>query len=433
MPSPSRLCKTILLCCLLLAYGCREKSAPPVPLDPAGVEIRVGVLSAERILVRMPGRVEIRPLAGGEPLYRGELPGTVAAVSAGTGIELAGMAFAAAVRVVPLGDRSGEAGGDFAPGAGPRPQRLPALYHRAGADFTVTAILDGAEASSYRGALELSADDGLVQAVNALDLQSYLLGVVGAEMPAYFEAEALAAQAIVSRTFALYNIERARSNAQPGVFRATTGFQVYKGFSAEARSTRKAVVETRGQVLSWRGALFSSYFHSTCGGRTANANEALGVTAIEPLAGVACGGCAAGSFYRWDSRLGSSELEDVARRYLRKNSPEVALGAIEELEVIERAADGRALYLRLRHSLGSFEWRADSFRLAVEARFPSTVRSTAFTPRKDASGEWVLSGSGFGHGVGLCQVGARGMAREGTGCREILQHYYPGSEWMKAY
>ncbi|MDE0740912.1 MAG: SpoIID/LytB domain-containing protein, partial [Planctomycetota bacterium] len=259
---------------------------PPAPLDPAGVEIRVGILSAERILLRMPGRVEIRPLAGGEPLYRGELPGAVAAISSGAGIELAGMAFAGAVRVAPLGDRAGEAGVDFAPGAGPRPERLPALYHRVGSDFTVTAILDGSEASSYRGALELRADDGLVQAVNALDLQSYLLGVVGAEMPAYFEAEALAAQAIVSRTFALYNIERARSNAQSVVFRATTGFQVYKGFSAETRSTRTAVVETRGQALSWRGALFSSYFHSTCGGRTANATEALGVTAITPLAGV---------------------------------------------------------------------------------------------------------------------------------------------------
>lgn len=433
MPSPRRLGETILLCCLLLAYGCRESPPPPAPLDPAGVEIRVGILSAERILLRMPGRVEIRPLAGGEPLYRGELPGAVAAISSGAGIELAGMAFAGSVRVAPLGDRAGEAGIDFAPGVGPRPGRLPALYHRVGADFTVTAILDGSEASSYRGALELRADDGLVQAVNALDLQSYLLGVVGAEMPAYFEAEALAAQAIVSRTFALYNIERARSNGQPGVFRATTGFQVYKGFSAETRSTRTAVVETRGQALSWRGALFSSYFHSTCGGRTANANEALGVTAIAPLAGVACGGCAGSSFYRWSSRMASSELEDVARRYLRKNSPEVDLGAIEELEVIERAADGRALYLRLRHSLGSFEWRADSFRLAVEAQFPGTVRSTAFTPRKAGSGEWVLSGSGFGHGVGLCQVGARGMAKEGTGCREILQHYYPGSEWMKVY
>jgi len=433
MPSPRRLCETILLCGLLLAYGCREKPAPPVPLDPAGVEIRVGVLSAERILLRMPGRVEIRPLAGGGALYRGELPGTVAAISSGAGIELAGMAFAGDVRLAPLGDGAGEAGVDSEPGAGPRPERLPALYHRAGADFTVTAILDGSEASSYRGALELRSDDGLVRAVNALDLQFYLLGVVGAEMPAYFEAEALAAQAIVSRTFALYNIERARSNAQPRVFRATTGFQVYKGFSAETRSTRKAVVATRGQALSWRGALFSSYFHSTCGGRTANATEALGVTAITPLAGVACAGCAGSSFYRWNSMLASSELEDVARRYLRKNSPEGDLGAIEELEVIERAADGRVIYLRLRHSLGSFEWRADSFRLAVEARFPGTVRSTAFTLRKAESGEWVLNGSGFGHGVGLCQMGARGMALEGTGSRKILQHYYPGSELMKAY
>ena len=430
----SRRLRNVALCCAsLLAFGCREEPPPPVPLEPAGVEILVDILSAERVLLKMPGRVELTALSGGEVLFRGELPGTVAAVSSGAGVELAGSVFAGGVRVHVFDEEVAQESTAAEPGVALRPGSLPALHHRPGADFTVTAILDGSEARSYRGALELRPEDGLVRAVNALDLQHYLLGVVGAEMPSYFPSEALAAQAVASRTFALYYLERARSKGRRRVFRSTTGFQVYRGFSAETRSIRRAVVETRGQALYWRGALFSSYFHSTCGGRTADANEALGVAAIPPLAGVACQGCAGSTFSTWSSELDSSALETVAREYLEKASPGVELGKMTALEVVERGADGRAIYLRLRHSLGSFEWRADSFRLAVEARFPGTIRSTALTPRRTESGEWAFSGSGFGHGVGFCQVGSRGLAREGLDHGEILQRYYPGSELIKAY
>ena len=432
-----RICGTALLCLLSASGGCRKKEEPPVELVPSGIEVRVRALSAERVLVKIPGQVEIRSLPGGRVLFRGTLRGTVAARCAGAAIELGGRVFTAAVRIDSLPVAA--AGDESRVSADPPPAEQlvsdsePALFHRRGADFTVAVILDGSQARSCRGARELRAEDGLVRAVNALDLQYYLLGVIGAEMPSYFDGEALAAQAVASRTFALYALERAREAGRSRVFAATTGFQVYKGVEAETRSVHRAVVRTRGQALSWRGGFFSSYYHSTCGGHTADSNEALGVASIAPLAGVACGGCSGGRFASWSSVLEAGQLELVAREYLEKNRPELQLGEASALEVAERSADGRILYLRLRHSLGAFEWRADSFRLAVEARFPGIVRSTAFTPERAESGGWVLRGSGFGHGVGLCQVGAGGLAREGLDYRRILRHYYPGSELMEAY
>ena len=109
------------------------------------------------------------------------------------------------------------------------------------------------------------------------------------------------------------------------------------------------------------------------------------------------------------------------------------MGRLEELEVSERAADGRVLYLRLVHSLGSFEWWAYSFRMAVEARVPGTVLSTSFSLVRQEAGEWLLEGSGWGHGVGLCQVGARGLVKQGLDYRQVLLHYYSGSELAEAY
>lgn len=426
-----------LLCMLPVIQGCRQKEEPPVGLVPAGIEVRVRALSAETVLVRMPGQVEISSLPGGRVLFRGSLRGTVAVRCAPGGVELGGRVFSGAVRLDSIPARG--AGADTSVSADPPSAgqlvsaSQPALLHRRGADFTVAVMLDGSEARSCRGSLELRAEDGRVRAVNALDLQYYLLGVVGAEMPAYFDGDALAAQAVASRTFVLYALERARQAGRNRVFPATTGFQVYKGVEAETQSVRKAVVRTRGQALFWQGRFFSSYFHSTCGGHTADAKEALGVTSIGPLAGVTCGGCADGRFANWSSVLDASRLELVAREYLEKNRPELQLGEVQELEVVERSGDGRVLYLRLRHSLGAFEWRADSFRMAVEARFPGTVLSTAFTPEQTGSGGWVLRGTGFGHGVGLCQVGARGLAKEGLDYREILRHYYPSSDLEKAY
>ena len=383
----------------------------------------------------MEGAVEVKSIGDGRVLYAGE-QGTLEAVCEGPLVRIAGRVFDEAVRIerqVAGPQGKGRVVSADPPARRPGDGALPVLHHRKGADFTLSPEGGGANARSYRGALELRAVGGTLEAVNAVDLEHYLLGVVGAEMPAYFAGEALAAQAVASRTFALYSLRRALEAGRSPVFRANTGFQVYKGVAAETRSVRKAVAKTRGQVLHWQGALFSSYFHSTCGGRTASVSDAIGDAALQPLSGVACGGCDGSQFSSWRSVLRAEELDSLALAYLARTQPGLRMGRLEELEVSERAADGRVLYLRLVHSLGSFEWWAYSFRMAVEARLSGTVLSTSFSLRRQGVGEWLLEGSGWGHGVGLCQVGARGLVKQGLDYRQVLLHYYSGSELAEAY
>lgn len=439
MPFSRCIHSAVLLCLLPGFAGCGKKKEeePPAALEPAGIEVRVRLFTAPRVLFRMPGIVQVRSLRGGRVLYRGELPGTVEVGCDGPLVRIAGRVFEEAVRVDRLAPAAAAGGTvvstDPPPPGPPAAGDLPVLSYRKGADFSLSPEQGGGNARSYRGSIELRAEQGALRAVNAVDLEHYLLGVVGAEMPAYFDGQALAAQAVASRTFALYSHHRALEAGRTPVFRASTGFQVYKGVAAETRSVRKAVALTRGQALYWRGGLFSSYFHSTCGGRTANVSDALGDGALEPLAGVVCGGCDGSQFSRWSSLLRVEDLEAVARRYLARTHPELRMGGMEGIEVSERAADGRALYLRLAHSLGAFEWWAYSFRTAVEARVPGTVLSTSFTIARGESGDWTLEGSGWGHGVGLCQLGARGLVKQGLDYREILRHYYSGSELVSAY
>lgn len=426
----------ILLCLLLFPAGCRHREeTPPVELEPAGIEVRVRLFSAPRVFFRMEGAVEVKSIGDGRVLYSAE-QGTVEIGCEGPLVRIAGRVFDEAVRIERL--VAGPQGKDTVVSADPPARRpgddaVPVLLHRKGADFTLSPERGGGNARSYRGALELRVVEGALEAVNAVDLEHYLLGVVGAEMPAYFDGEALAAQAVASRTFALYSLRRALEAGRSPVFRANTGFQVYKGVAAETRSVRKAVAKTRGQTLHWQGGLFSSYFHSTCGGRTANVSDAIGDGALQPLSGVVCGGCDGSQFSSWRSALRAEELESLARAYLARTQPGLRMGRLEELEVSERAADGRVLYLRLVHSLGSFEWWAYSFRMAVEARVPGTVLSTSFSLVRQETGEWLLEGSGWGHGVGLCQVGARGLVKQGLDYRQVLLHYYSGSELAEAY
>ncbi len=437
MCSSRHLNSTFLLCLLLFPAACgrREEAPAPVELEPSGIEIRVRLFSAPRVLFRMKGAVLVRSVGDGRVLYSGE-QGTVEAVCEGPLVRIAGRVFDEAVRIERLvaGPQANDTVVSVDPPAGQAAAGdVPALLHRRGADFSLSPERGGGNARSYRGALELRAVEGTLEAVNAVDLEYYLLGVVGAEMPAYFDGEALAAQAVASRTFALYSLRRALERGRSPVFRASTGFQVYKGVAAETRSVRKAVAKTRGQTLHWQGGLFSSYFHSTCGGRTANVGDAIGDAALQPLSGVACGGCEGSQFSSWRSALRAEDLESLARAYLARTQPALKMGRLEDLEVSERAADGRVLYLRLVHSLGSFEWWAYSFRMAVEARVPGTVLSTSFSLARAEEGEWQLEGAGWGHGVGLCQVGARGLVKKGFDYRQILLHYYQGSELAVAY
>jgi stage II sporulation protein D len=288
-----------------------------------------------------------------------------------------------------------------------------------------TLRVDGA---GYRGDLVCRARPGdpgapaSVMLVNRLGLEEYVAGVLGGEMPLSYPEPALEAQAIAARTYALYEMRVRGRGADFDVTDDTTS-QVYRGLEVETEGARRVVGATCGVVLTYRGLLFPAYFHSTCGGTTVPAWFSLGGSDIPPLSGAPCGFCGDARYARWEAEVRKADLAEGLRR------EGIAVGSVDRVEVIEVGPAGHAAVVRVVHAGGEVRIRGPRFRHIVG---PSVVRSTHFTA-EDRGDRVLFFGCGYGHGSGLCQNGARGMARAGYGAAEILRRYYPGAELVRIY
>jgi stage II sporulation protein D len=294
----------------------------------------------------------------------------------------------------------------------------------------------------YRGKLKLilNADGKSLDAINLVPLEPYLAGVVGAEMPHYWEPAALQAQAIAARTYCLY-IKRRFGVRRNWDVRKTQANQVYLGVRAESRRVWEAVNRTYGQVLECRHTdgsrgIFPTYYSSTCGGHTENSKYVFG-DSFGPLVGVECPYCAGiakpGVFF-WP--MVKFDKSTVTARLEKKYPQLKKLGGIKDIRPVGQSEHESSLgkftrltKLKLLGSTGKIDFvRAEDFRLSVDStglKLKSTIFKIANWGNKWA----FLSGIGFGHGVGMCQCGAEGMARQGKTARQILSHYYPGS-WI---
>ncbi len=280
-----------------------------------------------------------------------------------------------------------------------------ALRFRA-ADARATIAVAGVR---VRGDVVVMKGRSQLQVVNVLPLEDYLAGVLGSEMPQSFPLEALKAQAVAARTYALN--KKLEQYGQPFHLGSSVLSQVYRGLESEDPRTREAVEATQGLVLTWMLQPIEAYFHSSCGGRTESGLEALNrdlpyLQAVD----CPCGGLASS---HWKLALGSAELK--------------ALGAVKgsPLQVQGRSPTGRARKV----SMGARVVDAVTFRERVGYM---KLKSLSFEVEKAKDG-YVLEGKGFGHGAGLCQWGARVFAEKGWDYRRILAHYYPGTELQTLY
>lgn len=300
----------------------------------------------------------------------------------------------------------------------------------------------GINGDDYRGKLKLvlNSDGGSFDAVNLVPVEAYLAGVVGAEMPNYWEPAALKAQAITARTYCLYIKEHFGVKRAWDVKR-TAANQVYLGVKAESAQTWRAVSETQGQVLMCRQNggtedIFPAYYSSTCGGHTENSKHVFG-DSFEPLGGVRCPYCryvAKPSFFYWPTaQFDKSEVTD---RLLKKYPKLKASGEITNITSAKQSDYGdfsRLTLVKLVGSEGKSNFlRAEDLRLTID---PSGNKLKSTICRIISMGDkWAfLAGRGYGHGVGMCQCGAQGMARKGKTTDEILSYYYPGSKVMRVY
>jgi len=321
-------------------------------------------------------------------------------------------------------------------------------------------------AAQYRGRLRVVPMGDRLQAVNYIGLENYLPSVVGSEMPAKWPLAALKAQAIAARTYAMAQ----RRPGQLFDLQATVASQVYKGVGAETTSTRQAVAQTNGQVLLYRGRLIDAVFHSCSGGSTENSGEIWnrqlpyltsvpdfdqvspvrnwrksfepqelrrafveidGVTAIEPLVTSTSGRIRQARVTGPGGQLVLSGAELRRRLGLRSTLVRFQLLAPAQPQAMALAVAPASYAVEpATAELAPAPRPSPGFRFRLPAPPPPLppVAGLSGSVRPAAAPTLMAIGHGFGHGVGMSQWGAYGMALRGKSHAEILRHYYQGAE-----
>ena len=275
---------------------------------------------------------------------------------------------------------------------------------------------------SYRGDALLSLVRGRVRVVNRVPVETYLAGVVPAEMRPWFQLQAFQAQAVASRTFALTMLRQSRSKAYD--LTADAFSQRYKGMEGGNMLSRLAVASTRGQVLTWRGQLAPIFFHAHSGGVLEDDavlwdREDLPFYRVRPDPRTQ-----AFKPLWWRCRLTNEELSRAVSRIRHLRG-----GRILDVKPAVRSVSGRVVRFQVVTESGSVSVDANRLRLAVGSdRFKSTLCEVV-----RENGGFAFQGRGHGHGVGMSQWGAQAMSLDGAGCREILSFYYPGTELVRRY
>ncbi len=262
-----------------------------------------------------------------------------------------------------------------------------------------------------------------------LPLEEYLAGVLAAESGLEDEIEALKAQAVVSRSFALRNLGR---HAREGYdFCSTTHCQRFVFLKMKSSAARRAVDATRGLILSGTlsgpGRVIDAYFHASCGGMTANIGTLWGAPAPSYLCGVRDDFCATAPHRRWTQKIPADQLAKALQSDERSN----AGARLDSITVTKRDATGRAEIIEIGGARRRLI-RGWDFKIIVGRSLGwQMIKSSRFEVLR-VGNDFIFRGGGFGHGLGLCQEGAHVAARRGMSYRQILNHYFPGTRLTRA-
>lgn len=296
----------------------------------------------------------------------------------------------------------------------------------------------------YRGLVCFRPFKGGLIAINILDIDEYIKGVLPSEIGYLkpYQYEAYRAQAIASRSYALSRLEEKKAEIYD--LNATVMDQVYSGAGAEHSLASRAVDETRGLVCTFLGEPIKAYYCSCCGGHTADIRVAwpwktpypylCGVRdTVRETAGESL--CRGSKNFRWRAHWSGSALSGILKRTVPKELrvPARGVGRIADIRPIGTAPDGRAAGIEIVTDRESFEVLGDRVRwvLKPDPGSEAILKSTLFKIEVSVSGGRLTAvdmiGGGNGHGIGLCQTGAIRMAELGYSGEDIIAHYYPGT------
>ncbi len=266
-----------------------------------------------------------------------------------------------------------------------------------------------------KGKVVLSLKGDKLRFINILNLEDYLKGVLPREMPFWWPFQALKAQAVVARTYALYKMQENKDKDFDIL--ATTLSQVYGGKSSQRYKTDLAVDFTHRQVLLCGGKLFPAYYHACCGGvlesgKYFDKDVSCLVSKKDPY-------CQGTRFYRWRRRISKNYLISklMARGYFLRD--------ILSIKIRERTPSGRVRVLEIEKETHSkFKLLSQDLRVFLGHNILLSNLYEVYI----RGGYIYFEGRGWGHGVGMCQWGAYSMAKKGKSYKEILNFYYPGSK-----
>lgn len=272
----------------------------------------------------------------------------------------------------------------------------------------------------YRGSIEVYDEGGGLMAVNELPLETYIVGIINHEISSRWHMEAVKAQAVIARTYALY--KKGGSAGLPYDLEGTVLGQVYRGVNAEDDAAERAVRSTRGEILTYGGEPALTVYHSNAGGRT-DASRDVWSGDYPYLTSVASRYDSISPNYSWEFSVRAGRLGGMLEASGR------GVGRVVSIRRAEVLRSGRVRSIEIRGTSGRRTLSGEELRKLLGY---SNLKSTIF--RVSASGEtFIFTGRGSGHGVGLSQWGAKGMAEAGYSYRRILGHYYPGTTLKRIY
>lgn len=266
----------------------------------------------------------------------------------------------------------------------------------------------------YRGDVLLVArGKNKMDIIELLSIEEYLQGVLPYEMSPQWPLEALKAQAVAARTYAVKHLRPDKD------FDITAGVekQVYKGSGNTDPRILRAVSSTKGEVLKYGDTLLPAYFHSTCGGRTTAAFDIWGGTKLKPLKGVKDAYCSKSPNFKWEYSITKETLLKII------GDKQTGVKKIKSVSVYQKDKSGRALKIKIATDKGTVIIPAKDIR---EQTDPTKFKSTLISKISSSAKSYKFSGKGYGHGAGMCQWGAREMALKGKNYKQILKYYYPG-------
>lgn len=275
---------------------------------------------------------------------------------------------------------------------------------------TMPLIVNG---TAFPGSFLVKQNQGRLLGINQIDVEEYLKGVVPVEISPEWHPQVLKVQAIAARTYALYQQQINQDKEYDLV--STTADQVYTGVSQAHPAANQAVDDTRGLVLTYHGHLILSLYHSTSAGPTEDAYRILGVN-LPYLRGVNCPFDRYSPRYRWVREIAFHSIEEA---FIAAGYP---IGMMATLTPFDWSPSGRVSRVRVLHSDGEIMIRGEDLRKILGY---SELPSTQFKI-EEIGRDVKFQGYGSGHGMGLCQWGAKVMAELGYSFDEILYYYYPG-------